>query len=80
VIQSRLAAMQTATERALPHLQRSLAANRCTQALLHARAGALDAARAELAHARSLDPQCLLLPELDRLLGPEADAGVAAAA
>jgi tetratricopeptide (TPR) repeat protein len=80
VIQLRLAAMQTATERALPHLQRSLAANRCTQALLHARAGALDAARAELAHARSLDPQCLLLPELDRLLGPEADAGVAAAA
>jgi hypothetical protein len=39
-----------------------------------------DAARAELAHARSLDPQCLLLPELDRLLGSQADAGVAAAA
>jgi hypothetical protein len=75
-----LAAMQTATERALPHLKRSLAANRCTLALLHARAGALDAARAELAHARSLDPQCLLLPELDRLLGPQADAEVAAAA
>lgn len=80
VIQTRLAAIQTATGRALAHLKRSLAANRCTLALLHARAGALDAARAELAHARSLDPQCLLLPELDRLLAPQAGADIAAAA
>jgi hypothetical protein len=80
VIQTRLGVMQAATERSLGHLKRSLASNRCTLALLHAGAGALDAARAERAHARSLDPQCRLLPELDRLLGSHDGADVAAAA
>ncbi len=79
VIQTRLGAMQTADDRALPHLKRALAANRATLALLHARAGSVDAARAEHAHARSLDPRGLLLPELDRLLGSQG-ADVAAAA
>jgi hypothetical protein len=40
----------------------------------------MDAARAELALARSLDPRCLLLGELDRQLGEPIGAGVAAAA
>jgi Zn-dependent protease len=80
VLRKRAAAMRTATGRALAHQKRSLAANRCTLALLYARAGRVDAARAELAAARSLDPQCLLLAELDRLLDAEAGDGAAAAA
>jgi Zn-dependent protease len=80
VMQNRLEAMRSATGRASPHLNRSLAANRCTLALLHVRAGRLDAARVELAAARALDPQCLLLVELDRLLCAEAPAAVPAAA
>jgi hypothetical protein len=77
VIERRLAAMQTATGQTLAEHQRSLASNRGTRALLHARAGRLDAARAELALARSLDPQCLLLDELDRLLGAQIAASAA---
>jgi hypothetical protein len=80
VIEKRLGAMRTATGPALQQHNRSLASNRCTLALLHARAGSVDAARRELAVARSLDPQCLLVAELDRLLSAPSGAGVAAAA
>jgi hypothetical protein len=79
VIQKRLDAMHTATGRDLSHHKRSLAANRCTLALLYARAGCTDAALAELAVARSLDPRCLLVAELDRLLGAHAEPQAAAA-
>jgi hypothetical protein len=80
VIQTRLGAMRTATGRALQQQKRSLAANRCVLALLYARAGKVDSARCEVALARSLDPQCLLLAELDRLVSAESGAAIAAAA
>jgi Flp pilus assembly protein TadD len=80
VIEERAGAIRTATGRALQHLKRSLAANRCTLALLDAGAGRSDAARAELALARSLDPQCLLTTELDRVLGTQSGVAAAAAA
>jgi tetratricopeptide (TPR) repeat protein len=74
VIQNRLDAMGTGP--ALQHHNRSLASNRCTLALLHFRAGSVDAARAELSAARSLDPHCVLLAELDRLLSAQSRSGV----
>ncbi len=80
VIEKRLDAMRKATGRARSHHERSLAANRCTLALLHSRAGNADAARTQLALARALDPQCLLLAEFDRLLSARSGDGIAAAA
>ena len=79
IVHQRLQAISSTSGAELVELRRSLAANRCTLALLYAHTNRRDAAWRELVEARSLDAACVLVPELERVLAPGPHAGVPAA-
>lgn len=78
VVQHDLKAVRDAKGAQLVNLAKNAAANRCTLALLHAHTNRRDAAQRELAGVRSLDTNCVLLPELERVLAAGPNAGVPA--
>ena len=68
LLPERLKTVRSASGTSLRDATRSLAANRCTVALICARTGRLAEAEREYAEARSLDSSCVLLGELERIL------------
>ncbi len=64
VIEERVRALSRADEKKRKGLTRSLAANRCTLALVYAHTGRSEAAEREASAAAELDSSCILLPEL----------------